>query len=250
MKITFLGTGTSTGVPYIGCKCEVCTSKNPKDARLRASVLVEVNGKNILIDCGPDFRQQMLLHPVDKLDAVLITHEHYDHVGGMDDLRPFKNVPVYAHERVCGVIKSNMPYCFNGKNYPGIPKIDLHTIHRPYNSFYVDDVKITPIHYYHAKLSVLGYRIGDFAYLTDISAMPDDQMYKLSGVDTLVVDALRQTPHFSHFSLEQAIEFSHRVGAKQTYFTHCCHHIGLYDKVEETLPKGMSLAYDNLIIEI
>lgn len=248
MKVTFLGTGTSTGVPYIGCDCEVCRSTDPRDRRLRASVMVQTKGKNILIDCGPDFRQQILDHYVDRIDAVLITHEHYDHVGGMDDLRPYKDVDVYALERVCGIIKSNMPYCFNGKNYPGIPQINLHTVEPPYNTFIVGDVEVTPVYCKHSELPILGFRIDDFAYMTDVSAIGDDEFHKLIGVKKLVVDALRQTPHFSHFSLEQAIEFARRTGAERTWFTHCSHQMGLYAQVQPTLPDGMALAYDGLVI--
>jgi len=250
MHITFLGTGTSTGVPYIGCNCEVCKSNDQRDRRLRSSVMVSVSGKNILIDCGPDFRQQILKHYVEQIDAVLITHEHYDHVGGMDDLRPYKGVDVYALERVCGVIKRNMPYCFNGKNYPGIPQINLHEITPPYSTFPIGNIEVTPVYCKHANLPILGFRIGDFAYMTDISAISDDELHKLSGVTHLVVDALRQQPHFSHFSLEQAIDFAKKIGSKKVLFTHCSHQIGLYEKVQASLPEGMMLAYDGLEIDI
>lgn len=250
MKVTFLGTGTSTGVPYIGCGCEVCRSVDPRDARLRSSVMVQTSGCNILIDCGPDFRQQILRHYVDHIDAVLVTHEHYDHVGGMDDLRPYTGVDVYALERVCERIKLNMPYCFNGKNYPGVPQINLHSVEPPYAPFNVKDVEIIPVYCKHAELPILGFRIGDFAYMTDISAISEDELHKLSGVTYLVVDALRQTPHFSHFSLEQAIEFSRGIGAGHTWFTHCSHQIGLYEKVQASLPEDMTLAYDGLELEL
>lgn len=250
MRITFLGTGTSTGVPYIGCNCEVCRSTDPRDRRLRSSIMVNEGDVNILIDCGPDFRQQILEHYVQHIDAVLVTHEHYDHVGGMDDLRPYHGIGVYALDRVCRIIRSNMPYCFNGKNYPGVPQIELNAVKYPYKPFSVKGIKVTPVYCMHAKLPILGYRINNMAYMTDISAITDKELKKIMGVDVLIVDALRQEPHFSHFSLNQAIDFCRRCGAKRTYFTHCSHQIGLYEKVQASLPDGMTLAYDGMVVNV
>lgn len=251
MRITFLGTGTSTGVPYINCNCEVCKSADPRDSRLRASILVQEADTNILIDCGPDFRQQMLAHPVSHIDAVLVTHEHYDHVGGMDDLRPFKGVNVYAFERVCAAIRRNMPYCFRTTPYPGVPEVVLNVIDEENPApLTIGGLNITPVKCMHAQLPILGYRIGSFAYMTDIKSITDAEFAKLIGVKTLVVDALRIEEHFSHFSLQEAIGFAKRVGSETTYFTHASHRIGLYAKLEPTLPQGMHLAYDNLQIDI
>ena len=229
MKITFLGTGTSTGNPEIGCSCEVCTSRDPRDWRLRASVLVEVAGKRLLIDCGPDFRYQMLRERCIHLDAVLLTHEHYDHVGGLDDLRPFsreKDVAIYTEANVVEAIKTRMPYVFRAHKYPGVPNLVLHTVGLA--PFEAAGVPIQPIRVMHAKLPILGFRIGDFAYLTDLKYLPEEEFAKLEGLEVLVVDALRRGTHLSHEGLEEALVLIARIRPKQAYLTHMSHRIGLH----------------------
>lgn len=247
MKLTFLGTGTSTGVPYIGCDCEVCRSANPKDKRLRCSALLEVDGKQILLDCGPDFRQQALRADIRHLDAVLLTHKHTDHVGGLDDLRPFGNVPIYANESTVAHIHEAYSYCF-GNDYKGIPTFVLHQIEN--KPFEVDGIHVTPILAWHYQLPNFGYRIGDFAYLTDYKTVPETEMEKLKGLDVLVLDALRYTEHFSHATVDESLALVERVKPNRAYFVHACHHIGLHDVVEKSLPKNVHLAYDGLVIEI
>jgi len=253
MKITFLGTGTSCGVPFIGCDCEVCTSTDSHDKRLRCSALIEVDGKNILMDCGPDFRQQMLGVPFRKLDGVLISHEHYDHVGGLDDLRPymmFGEVNVYAEDFCATHLEERIPYCFTPKEkrYPGVPAINLIRI-EPHHPFDIDGVGVMPIRVMHGKLPILGFRIGDVAYITDMKTIDDSEYPYLEGVKTLVVNALRHKEHGSHQTVEDAIRFSQRVGAKSTYLIHMSHDVGLHAEEECKLPEGFHYAYDGLVIE-
>lgn len=251
MKITLLGTGTSTGVPEIGCSCEVCTSADHRDKRLRASVLVETDTENILIDCGPDFRYQMLRSGTNRLNALLLTHIHYDHVGGLDDLRPFcRNgaFRVYAERRVSEALRDKYAYMFQDHRYPGVPDIDLITIHR--YPFMIGTTQIIPIRLFHYKLPVLGYRIGSFAYLTDFTILPETELHKLSGVKVVVIDALRKKPHMSHLSLREACETARLIGAEKTYFTHMSHQMGLHEQVCRELPAGITLGYDGLQIEI
>lgn len=250
MKLTILGSGTSTGVPEIGCTCEVCRSSDPKDKRLRASALVEVQDRRILIDCGPDFRQQVLEREFRKIDGVLITHEHYDHVGGLDDLRPFcrfGKVLVYAEEYVSRNLRIRMPYCFKEPKYPGIPDIRLLLL-EPSESFYIEEVKIIPLRVMHGRLPILGYRIGDMAYITDMSEMPGEEYEKLRGLNCLVINALRIHPHITHQSLDEALEVASRIGAKETYFIHMSHHMGLHKEIEKHLPAHIHLAFDGLEI--
>lgn len=205
------------------------------------------SGECLLIDCGPDIRQQLLSFPTPKIDALLLTHEHYDHVAGLDDLRPFKNLQVYALPRVCSIIRRNMPYCFDG-SYPGVPSLCLNEIGAA--EFTVGGITVIPVFCLHDKLPILGYRIGNFAYLTDVTAVADNEMEKLRDLDVLVVDALRIMPHHSHFSLQQAIDFSVNVNAGRTFFTHIAHQMGLHGAVNSVLPSGMELAYDGLSVEI
>ncbi len=247
MNLLFLGTGTSTGVPQIGCTCKVCVSDNEKDKRLRASVLISVGEYNILIDCGPDFRQQMIQNNVARISAVLLTHEHYDHVSGLDDLRPLGHVDVYAEKKVIGVIERNMPYCFEQKKYPGVPSIHLNRIEE--KEFSINDLKIQPIRIMHAKLPILGFRINNFAYLTDVKSIEDSSIEQLKNLDVLVLNALRINRHISHLSLEEALDIARKIGAKETYFTHISHDMGLHNDVNSTLPAHVQIAYDGLLIE-
>ncbi len=248
MKIRFLGTGTSTGNPEIACKCEVCTSKDTRDIRFRASALVQVKDYNILIDCGPDFRMQILQTDIDRLDGVLITHEHYDHVGGIDDLRPFcKNGPVelYAEDDVSEAIKERIPYVFKENKYPGVPDLKLHTIDANH-PFFIEDVKIIPIRLLHGRLPILGYRIGNMAYLTDLKFIPEEEFAKLENLDVLIMNALRPQEHISHQTIESALNYAKIINAKQTYFIHMSHHFGLHAVMEKQLPENMQIAYDGL----
>lgn len=250
MKLRILGSGTSTGVPEIGCTCEVCTSKDPRDNRLRASSLLETDDARILIDCGPDFRQQALAFPFAKIDGVLITHEHYDHVGGLDDLRPFCRfgaVPIYAEAYTAERLRTRMPYCFLDHSYPGVPNIPLHEIevNRP---FFINRTEVLPLRVMHGKLPIVGYRVGKVGYITDMSVMPDDSYEQLQGIDVLVMNALRIDAHYTHQSLEEALESTRRIGAKETYFIHMSHHMGLQAEMEKQLPPHVHFAYDGLEI--
>lgn len=258
MKVTVLGSGTSTGVPQIGCTCEVCRSTDRRDNRLRCSGLVEVDGVRILIDCGPDFRQQCLLYLSEfaPIDAVLITHEHYDHVGGLDDLRPFcafRDVPVYAEEHVAECLQHRMPYCFARHPYPGVPNIPV-TVIDPFHPFVVDNasgkkVEVVPFRVEHGSLPILGYRIGPMAWITDMLTLPEESYSYLREVDNLFMNALRIAPHHSHQSLSEALEQAGRIRAKHTWLIHMSHQIGLHAEVERMLPCGVHLAYDGLQVE-
>lgn len=248
MKITFLGSGTSTGVPQIGCKCETCLSDDPKDKRLRASLLVETNDHKFIIDTGPDFRQQLLRHPIEYLSGILLTHEHYDHIGGLDDVRPFGNVPVFAEKNVLNTIRRNMPYCFAENRYPGVPLVKLKEIDE--HEFLIDNIIIQPIRILHAKLPALGFRIGQMAYLTDVKYMADQSIEQLQGLDVLILNALRIKPHISHLNLEEAIELTKKINAKKTYFTHMSHDMGKHKNVSLILPEKIELAYDELTISL
>lgn len=248
MDILFLGTGTSTGVPEIGCKCETCLSTDIKDKRLRASVLIREGESQILIDAGPDLRQQLLTYKIDKLSGVLITHEHYDHIGGIDDLRPLGKSQIYAEKKVCEVIQKNMPYCFGEKRYPGSPVIELHEItNKP---FFVNNIEIQPIRVMHARLPIFGFRVGNFAYLTDVKTIEESSIEKLRNLDILVLNALRPAPHMSHISLSEALEITKKIGAKKTFFTHMNHHMGFHKLVNQQLPENIQLAYDGLELKL
>ena len=253
MRLTFLGTGTSCGVPTIGCQCHTCTSPDPRDKRLRCSALVETDRTRLLIDCGPDFRQQILPLPFRRIDGILITHAHYDHIGGMDDIRPycqFGEINVYADPVAREAMLQMLPYCFAENRYPGVPAIGLHEIHAG-QPLTIGDVQVMPLRVLHGKLPILGYRFGPLAYITDMKTIEDDQLPLLRGVEVLVVNALRfDKPHHSHQLVDDAIAFSRRVGARRTLLTHLCHDIGLHEEAMSRLPDGVELAYDGQVMEV
>ncbi|MDQ3111709.1 MAG: MBL fold metallo-hydrolase [Bacteroidota bacterium] len=253
MKITFLGTGTSQGIPLIGCQCEVCRSADARDIRTRTSVLVEVGGKTIVVDTGPDFRQQMLREKVLKLDAVLLTHEHKDHLAGLDEVRAFnylqqKVMPVYATERVQNAVRREYAYIFEEPSYPGIPKIDLHTIGT--DEFSVEGIPVMPVEVLHHQLPVLGFRFAKFTYITDANFISDQEKEKVKGSEVLVLNALRHEKHISHFTLAQALELIDELKPKQAYLTHISHQLGRHEEVEKELPGNVRLAFDGLKVDI
>ena len=252
MKITFLGTGTSQGVPFIGCDCPVCTSEDKRNDRLRTSVWIDTPEASVVIDSGPDFRQQMLRYNVRRLDAIVFTHGHKDHVAGMDDVRAYnfhdkKAMNVYDDLNTQEVLKREFQYVFQEPNYPGIPQVDLNTINGDI-SFKINGLKFNPIKVLHYKMEVLGFRIGDFTYITDANYISPEQLDKAKGSKVLVLNALSHEAHPSHFTLKEAIDVATAVGAENTYFTHISHQLGLHDEVEATLPQGMHLAYDGLTL--
>lgn len=249
MTVTFLGTGTSQGVPFIGCDCTVCTSENPRDNRLRCSVWIDTPQASIVIDAGPDFRYQMLRANIRRLDAILLTHSHKDHIAGLDDVRAYnyhqhKPMEVYATTETQQALRREFSYVFENQSYPGVPQINLHTIHK--EAFCVQGIEVTPIFTLHYKTEVLGFRIGPFTYITDANYIAPEELEKCRGTSVLVLNALRHEKHISHFSLKEAQEIARQVGAPQTYFTHMSHQIGLHEEVEALLPEGMHLAYDGL----
>lgn len=253
MRLTFLGTGTSCGVPTIGCQCEVCQSTDARDKRLRTSALVETEHTRLLIDCGPDFRQQIMTQPFRRIDAILVTHSHYDHVGGMDDIRPFcqfGEMNVYADPLARLGLLQMLPYCFAENRYPGVPAIGLHEIH-PHEPLHIGDFEIVPFQVMHHDLPILGFRIGSLAYITDMKSIDDAEIPYVEGAEVLVVNALRVVrPHHSHQLLDDAIAFSHRVGARRTYLVHASHEIGLHATLEQTLPPDVHMAYDGQVIDV
>ncbi len=253
MKITFLGTGTSQGIPVIGSNHPVGLSTDPKDKRLRVSVLVEWEGHSYVIDCGPDFRYQMLRANCTKINGILFTHEHSDHVAGLDDIRPFffnqGDIPIYAHKRVLDALHRRYDYVFEIENkYPGAPTLEEHEITNV--PFKLSGMKVIPILVLHDKLEVFGFRFKDFAYLTDVKTIAENELKKLEGLKVLVVNALRIKPHYSHLNLEEALAFVNRVKPEKAYLTHISHYMGFHEEVQQTLPKHVYLAYDNLQIEI
>lgn len=258
MRVTLLGTGTSTGIPVIGCHCRVCSSPDPRDTRTRCSCLVRVNGLSIVIDTGPDFRQQALRERINQVDAVLFTHHHADHIVGLDDLRPyfFHNpapIPCYGHPRTTGVIQKTFPYIFQDGTYPGVPNLELLPVMERFEiksrHGRSGSVQVEPIVVVHGRLPMYGYRIGAFAYLTDTSSIPLESFTQLRALDVLVLDALRHEPHPTHFTVEQAIEAAERIGARNTYFIHMTHSI-LHEEEDQRLPTSMHLGYDGLTIDV
>ncbi len=253
LRVRFLGTGTSVGVPLIGCQCEVCQSKDKKDKRLRTSVLIEHEGKSLVIDTGPDFRQQMLRENVMHLDAVLYTHEHRDHIAGMDELRSFnfitkQPVDVYAEKNVQKTLNASFPYAFGANQYPGSPKINIHTISE--KDFYIDDIRVTPVRAMHYKLPILGFRIDNFTYITDANYISGEEKEKIKGSRVIVLNALRQKPHISHFSLDEALGLIREFAPEKAYFIHMSHKIGLHKEIEKKLPPNIHLAHDGLSLNI
>ncbi|MDE6717590.1 MAG: UDP-N-acetylmuramate dehydrogenase [Muribaculaceae bacterium] len=249
IHVTVLGSGTSKGVPEVGCLCGVCQSDDPRDKRLRASILVETNGVRLLVDPGPDFRRQALDAQLLDIDAVLVTHHHYDHVGGFDDIRPFcaqKNIPVYVSAPVAANLRKHLDYVFRSDRYPGVPALDLHEIeNRP---FYVKGVKITPVEVNHGQLPIFGYRIGDFAYITDAKTISEEELDKLYGLKVLIINALRARPHFAHLDVEEALEIIRKVQPEKVWLTHLCHEIGRHQEIPSlySLPENIRPAWDGL----
>lgn len=253
LRITFLGTGTSIGIPVISCKCEVCSSENPKDKRLRTSVLITYNNKNIVIDCGPDFRMQMLNANVDDLEAVLFTHEHRDHIAGLDDVRAFnyilnKPIHLYLSDRVLQSVQVEFPYIFNPGDYLGGPKLVMHSLSD--TPFEVAGMQIIPLPVMHRDMPVYGFRIGDFSYVTDANFIPDETMEKMKGSKVIVLNALRKRKHPSHFCLPEALEIIEQLKPEKAYLTHLGHYIGLHNEVNKELPDNVELAYDGLEITV
>lgn len=253
LKITFLGTGTSQGIPLIGCQCSVCQSSNSLDKRLRTSIHVQYNDTSIIVDSGPDFRQQCLRANIQQLDALIFTHGHKDHTAGFDDIRAFnyiqkKDIDVYLDERVEQILRKDFDYVFSDFKYPGVPEAKLHRIDKePFN---VGEVKIMPIEVFHYKLPVLGFRIDNFTYITDVNQIPPPEMEKIRGTEYLVLTALRKEKHISHFTLEESLEVIKEINPKKAYLTHISHQLGLHNEVSSELPDNVVLAFDGLEIDI
>ena len=254
MKLTLLGTGTSQGIPVIGCDCAVCSSTDPRDKRLRCAALLETDTETLVIDVGPDFRQQMLREGVTKLDAALITHDHNDHIIGLDDIRPFNfrqrsDLPVYAEPRVQKVLLQRFEYVFAENKYPGAPSVQLRSLN-PDEVLKIGETEVQVVRVQHGNLPIVGFRFGDLAYLTDVKTLPEEELEKLRGLKILVTSALHHYPHHSHMNLEEATAFAQRVGAEQTYFIHLSHHAGRHAELEQTLPPNISLGYDGLSLHL
>jgi phosphoribosyl 1,2-cyclic phosphate phosphodiesterase len=253
LKVTFLGTGTSQGVPVIGCTCEVCKSLDYRDKRLRSSILVEIEHQSIVVDTGPDFRQQMLRENVTRIDAVIFTHAHRDHTAGLDDVRAYNfmqrmDMPVYGTQPVLDQLRVEYAYAFAREYYPGIPRLDLQLIDG--KDFSLNGITITPLPVLHLKMPVLGFRFGNFSYITDANYIPDETIEKLQDTDVLVLNALQRDPHISHFNLDEAIKMVDRIKPKKTYFTHISHKLGTHARVSDELPEHIELGYDGLKISL
>lgn len=253
MKITLLGTGTSHGIPVMGCQCEVCRSQDPRDKRLRVTALVETEETCVLIDCGPDFRQQILgIGLTRNIDACLITHEHYDHVGGIDDLRPFsyrKKLTLYANDYAATHLEQRLPYCLVRNVYPGVPQLELKRV-CPHDHFVIGDIPVTALSVMHGQLPILGYRLGDMAFITDMKTMPEEELPLLEGIKLLVINGLRFKEHNTHQTIQEAIAFSHRIGTPETYIIHLCHDAGFHAATDALLPEHIHLGYDGLVLEV
>jgi phosphoribosyl 1,2-cyclic phosphate phosphodiesterase len=253
IKVTFLGTGTSQGVPVIGCDCAVCKSINSKDNRLRSSILIETQEKVFCVDTGPDFRQQMLRERVQNLDAVIYTHEHKDHTAGMDDVRAFnfklkKPIDLYVDENVDRCLRKEFSYAFTKNPYPGVPRLEMHRIEN--KPFCIQGVDFIPIQLMHYKLPVFGFRVGDFAYCTDVNYIAPEEKSKLKGLDVLILTALRKEPHISHFCLSEALELIDELKPKMSYLTHISHYLGTHNDVSKELPENVALGYDGLSFQV
>ena len=253
LSIEFLGTGTSSGVPMIACKCEVCHSKNLKDKRLRSSILIKSEHTTVVVDTTPDFRYQMLRSHVNHLDAILFTHSHKDHIAGLDDIKAYnfiskRPMSLYASDETADALKRDFYYAFAEKKYPGIPELDLNIIDS--DPFSVSDIHVIPIHVKHLNMQVLGFRLGNFTYITDANHIDESEKDKIRGSEVLVINALRKEKHLSHFTLQEAIDMATELDVPTTYFTHISHQLGLHDEVSAILPKGMFLAYDGLVIQV
>ncbi|MEY2793296.1 MAG: Phosphoribosyl 1,2-cyclic phosphate phosphodiesterase [Bacteroidota bacterium] len=253
IKVTFLGTGTSQGIPMIACACEVCQSNDTRDKRLRVSLHLDIAGKSIVVDTGPDFRQQMLRESISHVDAILYTHEHKDHTAGLDDIRGFNYfqkvaIPLYAQSRVIDQLKREFAYAFDENKYPGVPDIQVHEIDE--KPFELKEIEVLPIRVKHFLLDIFGYRIGDFTYITDANFIEEEEIEKIKGTKVLVLNALRKASHVSHFNLAEALEIIAKVNPEQAYLTHVSHQLGLHAEVQKELPPNVFLAYDGLKITI
>ena len=250
MKIKFLGTGTSQGVPVIGCTCAVCVSQDTKNKRLRSSALIKISNKNILIDTGPDLRQQALKNKINKIDYVLYTHAHRDHVSGIDELRSFnfiqkKSIKAYGNKELVNRLKNDYSYIFSDFKYPGLPEVELNKVNK---NFYLDDIEIIPIKVKHHKLNILGYRIGNLTYITDAKTISDNQLKKINGSQILVINCLQIKEHLSHLNMEEVLSLIRKIEVKKVYLIHISHNLGLHDEINKSLPDNVELAYDNLEI--